>query len=60
MMTPAASIGGRPARVALKVKVLRVHRTRLSRYFVPGLSSVFISAATIWSMLKLADRWLGG
>jgi hypothetical protein len=30
------------------------------RYFVPVLSGFFISASTIWSMLKLADRWLGG
>jgi hypothetical protein len=29
-------------------------------YFVPVLSSCFISASTIWSMLKLAGRWLGG
>jgi len=31
------------------------------RYFVLALlSSDFISASTIWSMLKLAERWLGG
>jgi hypothetical protein len=29
-------------------------------YFAPVLSSDFISASTIWSMLKLAGRWLGG
>jgi len=29
-------------------------------YFVPVFSSVFIIDSTIWSMLKLADRWLGG
>jgi hypothetical protein len=32
----------------------------VTRYFVAALSSVFINASTIWSMLKLADRWLGG